>query len=352
MAVWFIKSAATALHVSGMDRVLDRMSGRFGSILMLHQVRAARNAACDVNAALAVGPDFQREVLNWVSASDHDVISMDALPERVAKMAAGEKMDRFIALTFDDGYLDNLDVAAPILRDQGFPYTIYAATGLMEGSSALWWAGLEWVLEDRDSIEVDFGNGAETLNLRSRTQTCHAFERLMYHCQVTLNEREQRDFVQALCDRYEVDLWGRTKAEMMSVEQMRDLSRDPLCTFGAHTVNHYALGRLDARAARREILAGAEVVAAVTGERPRHLAYPYGNPIAAGEREFALAKELGFKTAVTTRKGAIYGDHADHMLALPRISLNGNYQSMSFTKAWVTGVPALVYNRGRRLSVA
>ena len=57
-----------------------------------------------------------------------------------------------------------------------------------------------------------------------------------------------------------------------------------------------------------------------------HLAYPYGDRIAAGPREFALARAAGFKTAVTTRPGMIFPESADHLTALPRVSLNGNYQ--------------------------
>ena len=57
-----------------------------------------------------------------------------------------------------------------------------------------------------------------------------------------------------------------------------------------------------------------------------HLAYPYGDKIAAGAREFALAQAAGFKTAVTTRPGMIFPENAKHLTALPRVSLNGNYQ--------------------------
>ncbi len=51
--------------------------------------------------------------------------------------------------------------------------------------------------------------------------------------------------------------------------------------------------------------------------------YPVGDPTSAGKREFALAKEAGFKLAVTTRPGLAFPEHAGHLFALPRVSLNG-----------------------------
>jgi peptidoglycan/xylan/chitin deacetylase (PgdA/CDA1 family) len=65
------------------------------------------------------------------------------------------------------------------------------------------------------------------------------------------------------------------------------------------------------------------------GARHAHLSYPYGDAGSAGPREFAIAAELGFKTAVTTRPGVLFRSHAGHLTALPRISLNGEYHSFA-----------------------
>ena len=68
-----------------------------------------------------------------------------------------------------------------------------------------------------------------------------------------------------------------------------------------------------------------------------HLAYPYGDKIAAGPREFALARAAGFKTAVTTRPGMIFPESADHLTALQRVSLNGNYQDARILPVLTSG---------------
>jgi len=75
------------------------------------------------------------------------------------------------------------------------------------------------------------------------------------------------------------------------------------------------------------------------GQRPAYFAFPYGDPGSAGPRDFALAARAGFKTAVTTRKGMLVPDHRDHLTALPRVSLNGDYQSLTYTAVHLSGAP-------------
>ncbi len=83
-----------------------------------------------------------------------------------------------------------------------------------------------------------------------------------------------------------------------------------------------------------------------------HLAYPYGDKIAAGPREFALARSIGFKTAVTTRPGMIFPESADHLTALQRVSLNGNYQQARILPVLTSGAATAVWNGFRRIDAA
>ena len=64
--------------------------------------------------------------------------------------------------------------------------------------------------------------------------------------------------------------------------------------------------------------------------------------------EIKLADELGLETAVTTQKGLLYADHAHEMTALPRLSLNGDYQDLRYVKALLSGVPFAVMNTLKR----
>jgi peptidoglycan/xylan/chitin deacetylase (PgdA/CDA1 family) len=97
---------------------------------------------------------------------------------------------------------------------------------------------------------------------------------------------------------------------------------------------------------------GADVLEREPGARPAHVSFPYGDEGSARARDFALAKELGFKTAVTTRKGVLFPAHKRYLTALPRVSLNGEYQSLTYTALYLTGAPFALWNRFQQVSAA
>jgi peptidoglycan/xylan/chitin deacetylase (PgdA/CDA1 family) len=96
----------------------------------------------------------------------------------------------------------------------------------------------------------------------------------------------------------------------------------------------------------------AAVIEAALGKRPQHFSYPVGDPTSAGPREFAIARELAFKTAVTTRPGVLFPEHADHLTALPRLSLNGEFQRFRYVQVLTSGAASALWNRFRRVDAA
>ena len=79
------------------------------------------------------------------------------------------------------------------------------------------------------------------------------------------------------------------------------------------------------------------------------MAYPYGYASAVGPREVALAKEAGYVSAVTTRHGVLQQGHANHLTALPRISVNGRYQRLGHLKTMLSGITTPLANAGKVL---
>ncbi len=138
----------------------------------------------------------------------------------------------------------------------------------------------------------------------------------------------------------------------MSWDEIRTINCDPLCTIGAHTMNHYAVARLEEDEALSEMARSKERIEAELGGEVTTFAYPYGDEGSAGPRDFRLAHEAGFEAAVTTRKGLVYPAHAEHMTALPRVSLNGFYQKIRYVDVLLTGTPFVLFNRLRKLNVA
>jgi peptidoglycan/xylan/chitin deacetylase (PgdA/CDA1 family) len=343
-----MKAGLETLYYTGAYRALQPIARGRGIIFMMHQVTKGAPPAFAPNYGLHVTPEFLGAAVARIRARGFDIVDLD---EAIDRLTASDDGPPFAALTFDDGYRDNLEIAYPTLKALGCPFTVYIATSLPDGGAELWWHAIEAVIARRDKIAIERDAGPETLDCRTPAAKAAAF-RALHGWLWVVDEDRQRAFVRELAARYGVSLQALCREQAMTWDEVKRLAADPLVTIGAHTINHFALAKLDRARAREEIEAGAAALEAALGARPRHLAYPYGDPRAAGPREFALARELGFKSAVTTRKGVVFNAHRDHLFALPRVSLNGDYQSLRYVDLYLSGAPFAVFNRFRQLNVA
>jgi len=130
------------------------------------------------------------------------------------------------------------------------------------------------------------------------------------------------------------------------------MATDPLVTIGAHTRGHFAIAKLSEERALDEMVGSADRIERELGRRPIHFSFPYGDPGSAGPRDFALARKTGFKTAVTTRKGMLFPAHRRYLTALPRVSLNGEYQSLIYTALYLSGAPFALWNGFQHVNAA
>src|SRR5690606_25990392 len=130
-----------------------------------------------------------------------------------------------------------------------------------------------------------------------------------------------------------------TERLVLREPELKSLALNPLASLGAHTITHRALARRSEEEARREMAEAADRIAALTGTRPETFAYPYGARTAVSPREHRLARELGFRVAVTTEPGTLSPRAFDDATALPRISLNGLYQKRKYVGALASGIP-------------
>jgi peptidoglycan/xylan/chitin deacetylase (PgdA/CDA1 family) len=138
----------------------------------------------------------------------------------------------------------------------------------------------------------------------------------------------------------------------MSWDELKPFADDPLVTIGAHTITHCNLAKQAEAIATHEMAVSRARIETELQRPIVHLAYPYGDRIAAGPREFALARSAGFKTAVTTRPGMIFPGSAGHLTALPRVSLNGNYQDRRILPVLTSGAATAMWNGFRRIDAA
>lgn len=344
-----IRAGLGALYFSGAHHLLRPLLSGVGAIFMLHHVRPAREGGFQPNRHLEVTPDFLRATLRHLRSRDIDIVSMDELHERLMR---GRFARPFAAFTLDDGYRDNHDYALPVLREFAAPATVYVASDFAEGTGRLWWAALEAVIAKTEQIEIQIGDAALRLDATTSAAKLAAFDRVHDWLRALPGEHDLTREIDALCAKYSVDMAALCRSLCLSWDEVKRLAADPLVTIGAHTISHCNLARQsEAVAAQEMTVSRVQIEHAL--ERPvLHFAYPYGDRDAAGMREFALAAAAGFKTAITTRPGMLFAKNADHMTALPRVSLNGNYQDARILPVLTSGAATAMWNGFRRFAAA
>ena len=344
-----IRGGLELLYFSGAHLALQRFVGGVGAILTLHHVRPRRPGRFQPNHLLEVTPGFLTRVVRDLRRSGVDLISLDELYRR---MSGGDFSRRFVCFTFDDGYRDTLQWAYPILKEAQVPFAVYVPTSFPDRLGELWWLVLEAVIQRNDRIGVAIDGRDRKFDCRSVAEKRALYDELYWWLRSRPTEAEMRSTVRHLAAFYHVDTAAICNELCMTWPELAQLAADPLVTIGAHTVNHPMLAKLTKDAVRSEMDLSRSVIEAALSVRPEHLSYPYGDRGSAGLREFEVAAELGFKTAVTTRPGVLFPEHGGRLLALPRISLNGDYQRMRYVRVLLSGSATAMWNGFRRVEAA
>jgi peptidoglycan/xylan/chitin deacetylase (PgdA/CDA1 family) len=344
-----LRTGFEALYFSGSHVWLRPFVAGIGAILTLHHVRPPKRAAFQPNRLLEVTPAFLEAVIVRLRRAAIDLVSLDEMHRR---LTTGERSRRFACLTFDDGYRDNLEYAYPILKKHGAPFALYIPTSFPDRLGELWWLALEAVIARNNRIGLVVDGEDRNFDCRSASEKREVYEAIYWWARRLPSEEDLRNVVRDLATRYQVDIAAFCRELCMDWNEIEELSRDPLVTIGAHTVNHVRLTKVAEKTARAEMRQSAAVIETALGRWPEHLSYPVGDPTSAGPREFAIARELGFKTAVTTRPGVLFPEHREHLTALPRISLNGEYQQLRYVEVLLSGAATAILNKFRRVDAA
>ncbi len=341
-----LKAGFEAIHRTGAARVLSRYWGGAGVIFCLHHVTpgGGLQQGFAPNSNLEITPEFLAEIIQLVKRKGYDLVSID---EAMLRLRSGSSTKRIAVFTLDDGYRDNLIHAMPVFKAHQCPFTVYVAPRIADGTCELWWRILEAVIARVPTVKF----GSTLLQTNTEAEKWQAWKRCAPILQA-MPEYVQRDFTQKLADAHGIDWQLLCRKAAMTWDELRTMSGEPLATIGAHTLNHYNLLKLDAQQAKREIVESGQRVAAELNRSVQHFAYPYGNKDAAGLREFKLAHEAGYTSAVVTRLGPLQIAHANHPHALPRVMVSGRYQDIRYIETLMSGVPSRLSNRLSAINVS
>lgn len=345
-----IRGGLETLYFSGLHHFMRPLVGGVGAILTLHHVRPPRGESFQPNRLLEITPIFLERLLRRLSRARIDLVSLDEMHRRFID---GDFHRRFVCLTFDDGYKDVLRWGYPLLKKYQVPFALYISTSFPDQLGELWWIALEAVIAQNDRIGMVVEGKDQFFECRTVREKRGLYDDIYNYLRSLKTEDELRKVVRDLCACHRVDIASFCRDLCMNWQEISEIAADPLCTIGAHTVNHMMLKKMpNEDAARAEMEMSRAVIEAALGVRPAHLSYPVGDATSAGPREFRIASELGFKTAVTTRPGVLFKGHRDHLMALPRISVNGDFQQQRYVKVLMSGAATAMWNGFRRVNAA
>ncbi len=262
------------------------------------------------------------------------------LAELAEACAANRIPDRAVAITFDDGYADNLRTAAPILERYRQQATIFVAGTCLEGVP-LFYNELERILLGTPKLPVRIrirvnGRAREwelgewsrrpknpdgnylrwNMEWRSDPTPRHRCYRELFNMLREAPVRIRAQTMASLRKAAGVDPSRPPRRLLMTPSELRTAARGQVLDIGAHTRNHPVLNRLTVKEQRNEIASGKRMLETTIGREVRAFAYPYGSPWDVAPETVQLAREAGFTLACANYPGPV--DSESDLFWLPR----------------------------------
>lgn len=311
-----------------------------GLILSYHRIASAAPDPW----GMRVSPELFFEQMATVARIGTPVSLAEFIRPR-SDRALGE---RKIAVTFDDGYLDNLEQALPVLREFRIPATVFVSTGYT-GEPFFWWEALEHALLRPRSLppEFAFEHGgkqyawslaeAATYSPDDYEADCNAMKwrgypgtRVRFYFEVfdalwAIPHAPRLELVADIMCWAGLDQTSLADARPMTAGELTMLASDGLIEIGGHSVNHPPLDQLSRDRQIEEIGGGRAFLEKLLGRKIASFAYPHGKYNAA---TLEILAGLDFECACTTEQKAV--TRAENAMLLPRIVIR-NWNRADFT---------------------
>ena len=237
-----------------------------------------------------------------------------------------------VVLTFDDGYLDNLENALPLLQESGIPATIYVTAGALGTAGEFWWDDLERLvlaapdLPERLRLQI---NGHLREWKLDAPNDVKIRERLYFdlHAELRpLSATQQRDVLARLRSLTGLPLEARSSYRCLNQAELKRLAADPLVSIGAHTLTHCDLDYRTREEQEAEIAGSKQALEAIIGRPVEHFSYPYGS---FNSDSVAVCAANHFRSAVAVFEASIR-PHAP-LYGLPRLLVR-NWDGPTFER--------------------
>jgi O-antigen/teichoic acid export membrane protein/peptidoglycan/xylan/chitin deacetylase (PgdA/CDA1 family) len=295
------ETVAGALERSGLGAVLARIPTWRGVLVLgYHRIGRPGHGVHDARLWSATQQDFDRQ-LRFL-ARHVQVVSGDELPA-----ALEARRGRHVALTFDDGYRDNYELAYAVLRAHGLPAVFFLATGFLDRPHVAWWDEIAWMARVSPRAGLAPG-GWLSAPLRFEEHGREAAIRALVGVYQGLPEARAEEFLDWLGEATGAGRADPTAASStwMTWDMVREMRRGGMA-FGAHTVDHPVLARCSTDRQQREIAGSVARVRDELGEPATLFSYPIGARDTFDERTRVSVRNAGI-----THAFSFYGGYQRH----------------------------------------
>lgn len=247
------------------------------------------------------------EVFDWQMRLLHDYFTPLSLDEALQHLKHNTLPANAVCVTFDDGYLNNLTVAQPILAKYAIPATVYVATGFSNGLN-MWNDRLIYLFADATRQQLTLDDSLVTLGdwQNRRSQAQQWLKKLKY---LPLNERLAK-----IEQFYQQNNATEQAPLMMTPAQIKQLAECGV-TIGAHTINHPILKVLPEEQQQQEISRSKQQLEEWLDAPVRHFAYPNGaEGVDFDNTAVQVVQQAGFSSAVVTNWGVSDANTPPHLL--------------------------------------
>ncbi|HVH25115.1 MAG TPA: trifunctional glycosyltransferase/class I SAM-dependent methyltransferase/polysaccharide deacetylase [Vicinamibacterales bacterium] len=252
-----------------------------------------------------------------------------ALNALVNAAACGEIPERAVAVTLDDGYLDALTTASPILTELGVTATFFVNSDRLDREHERWWDLFEGIFLTQLTLPpvltvCQSGHDVRlaTATLSERKDSLERLNQIMW----PLDDKARAEIVTDVLRWAGARDEARNTHRVLTNDEIRILADRPGHTIGAHTVHHLALTRQPADTRLREVLDNKAAIEAATQKPIQLFAYPYGEVDADLA---ALVSRAGFRAAVTVEGGFVTA--GTNRLMLPRVEITASDRGQAFS---------------------
>ena len=240
-------------------------------------------------------------------AKNFEIVSMQNIENYF--LGLGSLPKKSIAITFDDGYANNLWIAHPILEKYGLKATIYLATGYIDSPKIMWSDRLELALIQSKITEFEIMlNKIHYFDLSSLANKLDTLKSIKSYIKKA-NPKINNKILDAVDQKLEIDknLTIPLIHRFLEWEDVRFMNSTNVWDIGAHTEDHYSLGTLSPRDGIKQIKNSLlKVKTELAYDGYPLFSYPEGRNFDIPGYAIQFLRSIGFNTAPSANPGKNY----------------------------------------------